>query len=198
MLFFIIFDEHYTNVNPYSMNILDILIGLPLLWAIYKGFTKGLIIEVATLLALILGIYGAIHFSDFTAEFIQQKFDYDSQYMGYIAFAITFLLIVVVLNILGKILNSLIEAVALGVINRLLGVVFGLFKGAIILSIVVYFVNYLDQKLNFIPKEKKENSILYEPMVMISETMFELFDSDFNGATDKIKEKVKEQIPLEV
>lgn len=198
MLFFIIFDEHYTNVNPYSMNILDILIGLPLLWAIYKGFTKGLIIEVATLLALILGIYGAIHFSDFTAEFIQQKFDYDSQYMGYIAFAITFLLIVVVLNILGKILNSLIEAVALGVINRLLGVVFGLFKGVIILSIVVYFVNYLDQKLNFIPKEKKENSILYEPMVMISETMFELFDSDFNGATDKIKEKVKEQIPLEV
>nr|WP_320117999.1 CvpA family protein [uncultured Marinifilum sp.] len=180
------------------MNILDILIGLPLLWAIYKGFTKGLIIEVATLLALVLGIYGAIHFSDFTAEFIQQKFNYDSQYMGYIAFAITFILIVIILNILGKILNSLIEAVALGLINRILGVIFGLFKGIIILSIVVYFVNYLDQKLSFISKEKKENSILYEPMVRISETMFELFDSDFEGAGDKIKEKVKEQVPISI
>lgn len=180
------------------MNILDILIGIPLIWAIYKGFTKGLIIEVATLLALILGIYGAIHFSDFTAEFIRNRFEYDSNYMGIMAFVITFLLIVIVLNVLGKMLNSLVEAVALGMINRLLGVVFGLLKGIIILSILVYFVNFLDQKFDFISKEKKEESLLYEPMVQISETLFDIFGSDLGDTKDRIKEEVQKQLPVEV
>ncbi|RKE03339.1 CvpA family protein [Marinifilum flexuosum] len=180
------------------MNILDILIGLPLIYAIYKGFTKGLIIEIATLLALILGIYGAIHFSDFTAEFIENQFDYHSNYMGIIAFISTFLVIVIVLNVLGKMLNSLIEAVALGMINRLLGAVFGLIKGILILSILVYFVNFLDQKFDFISKEKKEESLFYKPMVQVSETIFDIFNSDLGDTTDKIKEKVQKQLPVEV
>lgn len=180
------------------MNILDILIGLPLIYAIYKGFTKGLIIEVATLLALILGIYGAIHFSDFTAEFIENRFDYHSNYMGIIAFIATFLIIVIVLNVLGKMLNSLIEAVALGMVNRLLGVVFGLIKGILILSILVYFVNFLDQKFDFISEEKKENSLFYQPMVQISETLFDIFGSDMGDTTEKIKEEVQKQLPVKV
>ena len=177
------------------MNILDILIGLPLLWAIYKGFTKGLIIEVATLLALVLGIYGAIHFSDFTADFIRNRFDYDSQYMAYIAFVVTFLIIVIALNVLGKLLNSLVEAVALGMINRLLGVVFGLMKGILIISIVVHLVDYVDRKFDFISEEKKEKSILYEPMQLISETLFDLFNTDFSDTKEKLKEK---ELPVEV
>lgn len=180
------------------MNLLDILIGLPLVWAIYKGFTKGLIIEIATLLALILGIYGAIHFSDFTADFIRNRFDYDSNYMGIIAFISTFILIVIILNVVGKMLNSLVEAVALGMINRLLGVAFGLIKGIIIMSIVVYFVNFLDKKIDFISQEKKENSLFYLPMVQISETLFDIFDSDFDNTKNKLKEKVQDQLPVEV
>jgi membrane protein required for colicin V production len=180
------------------MNILDILIGIPLLWAAYKGFKNGLITEVATLLALIFGIYGAIHFSDFTAEFIRDKFEYDSQYMKYIAFVVTFLVIVIVVNVLGRMLSSLVEAVALGMINRLLGVIFALLKGILILSIVVHFVNYLDKKFEFISEEKKENSLLYEPMVMISDTLFDVFGSDLSGAKEKIKEKVDKELPVEV
>ena len=180
------------------MNILDILIGLPLIWVLYKGFTKGLIIEVATLLALILGIYGAIHFSDFTADFIRNRFEYDTNYMGFIAFIITFLLIVVVLNVVGKMINSLVEAIALGLINRMLGAVFGLLKGVIILSIVVYFVNFLDSRIEFISQERKDNSLLYQPMLQISETLFDILDSDFGSTKEKLKEEVQKQIPVEV
>ena len=77
------------------MNILDIFIGLPLIYAIYKGFTKGFVYEAASLIALILGVYGAIHFSDFTAEVIQDTFKYESQYMEYISFIVTFIVIVI-------------------------------------------------------------------------------------------------------
>ena len=174
------------------MNILDILIGLPLIYAIYKGFTKGFIYEVATLAALILGVYGAIHFSDFTTEVIQDTFNYESQYMEYISFVVTFILIVIGINLIGRVIDKLVEAVALGSVNRILGVAFGLLKGIIILSIIVHLLNYVNDKFNFISQEKKKESLLYEPMTNISDTLFDFFDSDFSTTKEKIEDKIKE------
>lgn len=174
------------------MNIIDILIGIPLLWAIYKGFKKGLIVEVSTLLALILGIYGAVHFSDFTADFIRDKLDFNSQYMGYIAFAVTFLLIVIAVNLLGKMLSSFAESISLGVVNKILGVVFSLLKVGIILSVLIFIVDYMDKKMDLIPKEMKQKSVLYQPMLETSEKLFDFFNSDFSKTTKKIKETIND------
>lgn len=196
--FLVIFDDRCQIRNASQMSIIDILIGIPLLWAMVKGFKNGLVFEVATLIALILGIYGAIHFSDFTAQFIRDRLNYDSEYMNYISFGVTFVVIVIIVNIIGKLLNSLIEAIALGMFNRILGMFFGLLKGILIIGIVVYFVDYIDKKFEFISEEKKENSNLYKPMIMVSETMFEIFNSDFSDTKDKIKEKVKKELPFEV
>lgn len=48
------------------MNYIDIILLLPLLYGAYRGFSRGLIIEVATLLGLLLGVYIAIKFSGYT------------------------------------------------------------------------------------------------------------------------------------
>ncbi|RXQ89044.1 CvpA family protein [Ancylomarina salipaludis] len=173
------------------MNILDIILGIPLIYAIYKGFTKGFIYEVATLLALILGVYGAIHFSDFTAEVIQDTFKYQSQYMKYISFIVTFIVIVIGIHLIGKIIDKVVEAVALGFVNRLFGVAFGLLKGIIILSIVVHLINYVNDRFSFISEEKKKESLLYEPLTYISDSLFDFFDSDFSSTKEKIENQIK-------
>ncbi len=173
------------------MNILDILICIPLLYAIYKGFTKGFIHEAATLAALILGIYGAIHFSDFTSEFIQDTFNYESQYMGYISFIITFIAIVIGVNLVGNMIDKLVHAIALGFINRLLGIALSLIKVGIVLSIVVHLFNQANNKFNFISEEKKRESLLYEPMNELSNTLFNFFSSDLSSAKDKFKDATK-------
>jgi len=171
-----------------TMNILDILLAIPLLWAVYKGFTKGLIVEVATLLALVLGIYGALHFSDLTADFIRNNLDYDSKYMGYISFVATFLLIVIGINLLGKLVDKMVEAVALGLVNRLLGIVFSLAKTVLILGILVNLVDRVDQNFGFISEEKKEKSFLYEPLNSTAEWIYDFFDFDFSRAGKQLKE----------
>ena len=48
------------------MNYFDYLLLLPLVYGLYRGFTKGLIIELASLVALIAGVYGAMYLSSFT------------------------------------------------------------------------------------------------------------------------------------
>ena len=55
------------------MNYIDIFLLVPLLWGAFKGFKKGLIIEVVSLIALGLGIWGGVHFSDFSTTFLADK-----------------------------------------------------------------------------------------------------------------------------
>ena len=86
--------------------------GILLIIAAIQGFRKGFIIEAASLAALILGIWGAIKFSDWTAGYISKTFNYHSDSLGIIAFLLTFIGIVVLVHLLGKILDNTIKAVA--------------------------------------------------------------------------------------
>lgn len=106
------------------MNTIDLVFAILLLWAAYRGYTKGFIVQLATLAALLLGILGAVMFSDFTSGLIIKKFDVPGTWLPIISFAITFLAIVVAVHFLAKALNKLIDAIALGIVNRLLGVLF--------------------------------------------------------------------------
>ena len=52
------------------MNKIDILLLVILAFGAVRGFMRGVIIEMASLLAIVIGIYGAIHFSFFTASLL--------------------------------------------------------------------------------------------------------------------------------
>lgn len=146
------------------MNYLDIILCIPLVWGLYKGFTKGLIIQVASLLALALGIYGAVMFSTLTQELLSSNFQIDNKYVPITAFAITFIGIVIGVHFLGKMIERMINMIALGIFNKLLGAVFGLLKMALLLSALVFVFEVVDQQLALVPKKIKKESVLYGPM----------------------------------
>ena len=57
----------------------DAVLGIWLAWAMFNGFRKGLIIKVASIVALVLGIYAGFHFSSFAAEWLNQQFDWSTR-----------------------------------------------------------------------------------------------------------------------
>ncbi len=138
------------------MNTIDLVFAILLLWAAYRGYTKGFIVQLATLAALLLGILGAVMFSDFTSGLIIKKFDVSGQYLPIISFAVTFIAIVIAVHLLAKMINKLIDAIALGIVNRLLGVLFSVVKIAFVVSIILVLINKADNKYNFIPDDTKE------------------------------------------
>jgi len=158
------------------MNYIDLLIAIPLVWGAFVGFKNGLIIEVASLAALLLGILGAIHFSDFTANFLVANLNITTQYINLIAFAITFVGIVILVHLLAKMIDKLVKAVALGFVNRLLGMVFGLIKYAFLISIILVIINAINRNMTFISKGKIENSILYKPLSDFAPSIFPYLD----------------------
>ncbi|WP_120273130.1 CvpA family protein [Mangrovibacterium diazotrophicum] len=153
------------------MNYIDIILGILLVIAAVRGFIKGFIVELASLVALILGIWGAIHFSHFTAGFLVDTFHWESEHVGLVAFIITFLIILVVVHILGNILTKLVEALALGFLNHLAGLFFGVLKTALILSIILLFFDRIDEDAHLISQETKEESQVYEPLKNLVPTL---------------------------
>src|SRR3990172_5110847 len=102
------------------MNWIDIFICIPLVWGLYKGFSKGLVIELASLAAFFIGIWGAIHFSDFVSGLLQ-GWGLTSKYLPVISFCLIFLGIIIAIYAFGKFIDKTIKAASLNIINKITG-----------------------------------------------------------------------------
>lgn len=172
------------------MAVIDIILGALLLFGIIRGLMKGLFVEVASLAALVLGVYGAIHFSNFAADFLMEKVSWDEKYINIVAFAITFVIIVLAIALAGKALTKLANFAALGVINKVLGAVFGGLKIGLILSVILMVFDGLNKTIPFASSEDLEDSILYNPIKSLAPTIFPNIlnkekDTDNNDAKNK-------------
>jgi len=154
------------------MAIIDIILSALLLFGLIRGVMKGLFVEIASLGALVAGIYGAIHFSNFAAEFLDSKLDWEEKYINIVAFAITFVIIVLIIALAGKALTKLADFAALGVLNKLLGGVFGALKFGLILSILLIVFDNMNNTIPFADKEDLDDSILYEPVKGLAPLIF--------------------------
>ena len=154
------------------MNVLDIALGALILFGLVRGLMKGLFVEVASIVALILGIYGAIHFSNFVAEFLESRVEWDEQYINITAFAMTFIIIVIAIALAGKALTKLADFASLGILNKLLGGVFGALKIGLILSVILIVFNKMNSTIPLIEEHEIEDSILYSPVKSIAPLIF--------------------------
>jgi membrane protein required for colicin V production len=154
------------------------------------GFINGLVKEVASLAALILGIWGAIKFSTFTAAKLYDYFDMTGRYVGVIAFLITFALIVVIIHFVGILADKVVNAASLGFINRILGIVFGLLKSVLIMSVFFVILNAIDARRPFLPGKTIEESKFYNPISDIAPAIFPIIgEGGFKQSFDRFKKK---------
>ncbi|HRZ41353.1 MAG TPA: CvpA family protein [Bacteroidales bacterium] len=150
------------------MNFLDILFVIPLLWFAWKGFSKGLIVEIASLAALIAGIYLAMNFSWYVGGYLGNLFDGNPKYITLAAFAITFLGVVILVQLVGRLVSRSVEKMAMGFLNKLGGAAFSVLKVAFILSILINYYGMIDTRQKLIPPKMREESLLYKPLEKVS------------------------------
>jgi membrane protein required for colicin V production len=172
------------------MGILDIVFIIPIVWLAYIGFKKGLIVELSTLVALILGVFVSLHFSDITAELLTDLFDLKTKYLKLISFVLTFILVVIAVNLIGKLIERFINMVSLSFLNKSAGGVFGVLKAVVFLSLIVFFIEKVDKEKVILSTELTQNSIFYTYIQPIAPTMINTFsDIDFDLDPDEIKDR---------
>ena len=142
------------------MNVLDLVIGIILLLFAFAGFRKGIVLEAFYLASFIVGIYGAMYFSDIVANWMSGFVEVGKEYLAVIAFVVTFVLFVVLIRILGRLVSGLVSAISLGFIDKLGGLFFGIVKGALLTSIIIMIMNIFGIT-NLIRKDIRNGSKLY-------------------------------------
>ncbi|WP_432222525.1 CvpA family protein [Flavobacterium sp. TMP13] len=167
------------------MTTFDMILGVLLVYGLYKGIRNGLFVELASLISLLAGIYFAIKFSSFLKDLISKQVSWNPNTIQIIAFVLTFLAVVIGIMLLAKIFTKLADFAYLGWINKLGGGVFRLLKMILILSVVFT----LFEKVNFdnaIAKEETlDASLFYRPIQKVSGFVY--------PSIDKFYEKLKEE-----
>ncbi len=163
------------------MNFIDIIIIILVLIAAFKGFVNGLIKEMISLISLIAGIYFASYFSAYTEQQLNYNFPKTEEYNDIISFFLVFTTIYLSLKLAGIIIHKFVKIIQLNLINKTLGLLFGIIKAMLIISFVLIEINHLEQRFNTtIPKKQKEDSKLYPLFENIIPTIIPIVKEKLN------------------
>ena len=160
------------------MNYLDIIIGLIFFYGLFKGFSRGLIIEAASLLSIIIGILGALTFTPIIESLLSYFLSDEKLPSSIILFAASFILLVLGVNIFARILTKFIKLVSLGGINKVLGGIFGVSKYILLISILVVFVDQFSFMFEFFESNFLEESVMFESLKNVGYYIIQLLESN--------------------
>lgn len=137
------------------MPLSDILILVLLGILGIRGLFNGLIMEVFSLLGLLLGLIVSYKYYSLLSN-ILIKFDISESYAKSISYVVTFLAVYICIIILAKFLSKFFKVIRLGWADRTGGFLFGVFKGAILLGVVLTLVlSHISSESEFIKGIKK-------------------------------------------
>ena len=158
-----------------SGNSIDIVISLILIYGVIRGFYKGLFLEIASLIKLILGLYCAINFNSIISKYLKEFISIEENYISIISFIITLIIVVILLNLIAKSLTKLANAVALGLVNKIAGALFGLMKYFIICMIFVLIFDKINSTVKIVDELTILSSIFYPYIRYINQELFPVF-----------------------
>ena len=137
--------------------IIDLILAVLLAIALVKGYRRGLIVALFSVVALIVGLAAAIKLSAVVAGYIGNTVKVSEKWLPIVAFLVVLVIVVVVINMVGKVLQTAVESVMLGWINRLGGMLFyGLFY-LLLYSILLFYAT----QIGFIKPETIQDSASY-------------------------------------
>lgn len=169
---------------------IDIVLLVIVLWFAYKGFRNGLIIELTTFIALLLAIWAALKYGNIVTGLLERNFSLQGNYLPFLSFVITFILVLVVISFIGRIITKALQVAQLGILNRLLGFLFGIFKVGILLALFVNGLDRLNRYSRFISQETINDSYLYQPLNGFAEKIYKFSNEHF----DEVKEQFDKTI----
>lgn len=172
------------------LNYLDFILLAPLVYGFIKGLSKGFVFEAASVVALVFGIWGSIHFSDSVAGFLTTRFNWNFQYLNIAAFILTFVGIVLVVNIIAKFIDKIVDMIAMDFLNKLAGGVFGFIKIGIIIGVICFVFRTIGVNFNLISPDVVRDSVVYQTIIRVTDQLLPAinFDQMKQGGEEILKQ----------
>lgn len=166
------------------MNMLDLILAVFFVIGIASGYRKGFLVTLFSLLAIFLGIVVSFNMMGAAMLTLNEHYNIDEKFLPYVAFAAVFIIVVIVVNLLGKLLKSSLDKTILGSVDQLAGSVLGLVKTAFMISVVFWILGSTEVDLF---SRWTDNSRLYPYVVGFAPTVTEWLGDLFPSIGDLFK-----------
>ncbi len=122
---------------------IDFLFFILLLLAVFKGFSRGLIVAVFSLVAFFVGLLAAVKFSASVAVWLRETSGSQSVWIPFIAFVLVMALVMLLIRIGANMIDKVLQVAMLGWLNKLGGVLFYSVMYMAFFSIVLFYAEHL-------------------------------------------------------
>ncbi len=161
------------------MNSLDVFILLPLALGFIFGLFRGLIRELASFLALVLGIYGAQYTAPQLTALVGAFFELSPKIASVLSYLLSFVVLAFLLLLLARWVDKLLALSVLGLANKLIGALFGALKLALLVSLLLNVANFFDWNFSVFSAENRKASFAYTPTLKLAPFLWnESFEYD--------------------
>ena len=167
-----IFQSANIHILGKYMNILDAIILICLIPAIFQGLRKGFISQAISIISLIAGIWASARFADIVTAWASKYITASEQILKIVAFALILICVFIILGLIGRLLESILNFALLGWLNKLAGLVFSLLKALLIIGLVIIAFSPLNNTLGLVKPEVLADSALYQPLKDTAEAVF--------------------------
>jgi membrane protein required for colicin V production len=136
---------------------IDIIAIALIVFAIIKGFRKGLVVAIFSLLAFIIGLAAAIKLSSAVATYLGTNTTVSHRWLPILAFVVVFFIVALLVRLGAKMIEVALRVATLGWINKLGGIVFYFLLYFFVFSIVLFY----STQLHLIKPETIQTSTTY-------------------------------------
>jgi Uncharacterized membrane protein, required for colicin V production len=152
---------------------LDIVLVILLVLAIIKGFQRGLIVGVFSLVAIIVGLAAALKLSVVAARYIGEAVNISNAWLPIVSFAIVFILVVLLVRLGAGMLQRSVEWTMLGWVNRLGGIILYVCLFVLVYSVILFYAS----QVNLINEESARHSMSYQYIQPLGPAVIDGFGS---------------------
>lgn len=164
------------------MNWFDIIIIIVIVYSIFKGYRSGLVKQLASLAGIIACILLSNKVAFIVLPYLRHWGIFPDSLVEPAAFITSFLLIFAFVLVLGHMLQTILESVKMGLLNKLGGVVICLAKWLIIVSLILNLVEKMDKDHSLIAEDisRQSKTYIYVQPLAPAITPYLKFDFDID------------------
>ena len=155
------------------MNIIDLIVVIIFAYALINGFIKGFILEIAGMIALVLGLIGAFKFSSMLGNYLAVYVAWSPKTIQTVSFILLFIVIIYAVSLLAKIITKTLKIIALGWLNRISGALFGFLKWGVLLSALVLISQEINEIITLMPEATINKSKSYPILMELGNFLFD-------------------------
>ena len=136
---------------------IDLILAILIVLAIIKGYRRGLIVGLFSLVAVIIGLAAAIKLSAVVAVYIGQAVNISDRWLPVISFAVVFIAVLLLIRLGANAIEKTAEMVALGWLNKLGGIILYTVIYITIFSVLLFYA----EQVKIVQQETIQKSVMY-------------------------------------